>query len=123
MNANPLPYTIAISQRSEVQVALWYGVGLGAGRFQVRNSVPLNIRRVLGLLNAKYGAKRLPPGAALRGSLERDCQLKWRPSHLTEVQNVEVHPKITLVLFRNGTLVQLSKNLPSEYLQSSEVTI
>ncbi|GBM43124.1 hypothetical protein AVEN_148693-1 [Araneus ventricosus] len=38
------------------------------------------------------------------GSLERGCQLRCRPRHLTEVQNYEVRPKIALVLLQNGTL-------------------
>ncbi|GBN29884.1 hypothetical protein AVEN_178989-1 [Araneus ventricosus] len=36
------------------------------------------------------------------GSLERGCQLRCRPRHLTEIQNDEVRPKIALVLLQNG---------------------
>ncbi|GBL85469.1 hypothetical protein AVEN_34643-1 [Araneus ventricosus] len=39
------------------------------------------------------------------GSLERGCQLRFRPRHLTVVQNYEVHPKIALVLLQNLTLI------------------
>ncbi|GBN05912.1 Voltage-dependent calcium channel type A subunit alpha-1 [Araneus ventricosus] len=37
------------------------------------------------------------------GSLERGCQLRCRPRHLTAVQNHEVRPKIALVLLQNRT--------------------
>ncbi|GBO32729.1 hypothetical protein AVEN_247776-1 [Araneus ventricosus] len=39
------------------------------------------------------------------GSLERGCQFRRRPRHLTTVENYEVRPKIGLVLFQNGRLV------------------
>ncbi|GBM29959.1 hypothetical protein AVEN_167437-1 [Araneus ventricosus] len=39
------------------------------------------------------------------GSLERGCQLRCYPRHLTTVQNYEVRPKIALVLLQNGTLI------------------
>ncbi|GBL74700.1 hypothetical protein AVEN_243582-1 [Araneus ventricosus] len=38
------------------------------------------------------------------GSLERWCQLRCRPRHLTVVQNYDVRPKIALVLLQSGTL-------------------
>ncbi|GBO23556.1 hypothetical protein AVEN_188867-1 [Araneus ventricosus] len=40
-----------------------------------------------------------------RGSLERGCQLRRRPRHLTVVQNYEERPKIALVLPENRTLI------------------
>ncbi|GBM38627.1 hypothetical protein AVEN_37432-1 [Araneus ventricosus] len=44
----------------------WQGLGFGAGGFQVRNPIPLKIRRVWGLLHAKsyVVAKRPPVGVS-----------------------------------------------------------
>ncbi|GBM04684.1 hypothetical protein AVEN_44824-1 [Araneus ventricosus] len=71
---------------------------LGSEGFQVRNSIPLKIRHILGLLHVKsyVRAKRLPSGADV-------WRIGCHPRHLTEVQNEEVHPKIALVLLQNGT--------------------
>ncbi|GBN80965.1 hypothetical protein AVEN_210748-1 [Araneus ventricosus] len=38
-------------------------------------------------------------------SLERGCQLRCRPPHLTGAQNDEVRPKIALVWLQNGTSI------------------
>ncbi|GBM97570.1 hypothetical protein AVEN_143801-1 [Araneus ventricosus] len=35
-------------------------------------------------------------------------QLRCRPRHLTAAQNYEVRPKIALMFFQNGALIQLS---------------
>ncbi|GBL87933.1 hypothetical protein AVEN_192093-1 [Araneus ventricosus] len=37
------------------------------------------------------------------GSLERGCQLRCRPRHLTTFQNDEIRPKIALVFLQNWT--------------------
>ncbi|GBL90706.1 hypothetical protein AVEN_219367-1 [Araneus ventricosus] len=42
------------------------------------------------------------------GSLEKECQIRCRPRHLTTVQNDEVRPKIALVLLQDGALLKLS---------------
>ncbi|GBL66658.1 hypothetical protein AVEN_202084-1 [Araneus ventricosus] len=54
-------------------------------------------------LKNTYEAKR--PVAGVVRHLKRGCQLRRRPRHLTVVQNSEVHPKITLVLLQNETLI------------------
>ncbi|GBM41672.1 hypothetical protein AVEN_46944-1 [Araneus ventricosus] len=80
-------------------------IGFGAGRFQVRNPIPLTIHHVWGLLHSKsyIVAKRPPVGVAWK--FEGGCQLNCRPRHLTMVQNYEVSPKIALVLLQNGMLL------------------
>ncbi|GBM67425.1 hypothetical protein AVEN_219232-1 [Araneus ventricosus] len=59
--------------------------------------------------NTKLDSTGDPPGMCTLnltsggGSLERGCQLRSRPGHLTMVKNYEVRPKVTLVLPRNRT--------------------
>ncbi|GBL93699.1 hypothetical protein AVEN_166746-1 [Araneus ventricosus] len=61
--------------------------------------------------SAVYGAcctlnlTQCPNALPLRGSLERGCQLRRRPRHLTAAQNFDVRPRIALVLLQNGTLI------------------
>ncbi|GBN81864.1 hypothetical protein AVEN_231473-1 [Araneus ventricosus] len=100
--ADVLPESeFVINNEPEATVALWQNLGLGAGGLQVRNTIPLEIRCVWGLLDVKsyVVVKRLPAG--LVRSLERRCQLRC-PRRPTAVQNYEVYPKIALVLLQNG---------------------
>ncbi|GBN60649.1 hypothetical protein AVEN_130661-1 [Araneus ventricosus] len=48
-------------------------------------------------------------------SRDKKCQLRYRPSHLTAIQNYSVRPKIALVLLQNGEFIQLNQttSLPS----------
>ncbi|GBL93949.1 hypothetical protein AVEN_76680-1 [Araneus ventricosus] len=55
-------------------------------------------------LNNTQSAKR-PPAVVERKFWRGGCQLRCRPNHLTAVQNVEVCPKIVLVLLQSDTLV------------------
>ncbi|GBL83396.1 hypothetical protein AVEN_110700-1 [Araneus ventricosus] len=81
----------------------------GTGGFQVRNPIPLKIRRVWGLLYVKsYVGEQTSSRWCGAEVWRRGCQLRCRPRHLTEVQNYEVRPKIALVLLQNGTLIQLN---------------
>ncbi|GBM68770.1 hypothetical protein AVEN_97905-1 [Araneus ventricosus] len=59
---------------------------------------------VHGLHAKSYAVAKRPP-LVWRGSLERGCQLRCRPRHLTVVQNYLVRPKIALALLQNGTLI------------------
>ncbi|GBN72702.1 hypothetical protein AVEN_122010-1 [Araneus ventricosus] len=80
----------------------WQGLDLGAGGFHVRNPIPPKYRRVSGPGTLQIRRDKRPP--LLRcGSLERGCQLRRRPCHLTSVRNYEVRPKIAVVLLQNGT--------------------
>ncbi|GBL85871.1 hypothetical protein AVEN_63194-1 [Araneus ventricosus] len=36
------------------------------------------------------------------GNLKRECLLRYRPRHLTTIQNDDIYPKIALVLLQNG---------------------
>ncbi|GBN40733.1 hypothetical protein AVEN_125519-1 [Araneus ventricosus] len=80
----------------------------GVGRFQVRNLIPPKIRHVWGLLHTKSYAVAKRPLVSVVRKIEKGCQLRRRPRHLTAVQNDEVRSKIALVLLQNGALMQLN---------------
>ncbi|GBN54419.1 hypothetical protein AVEN_63395-1 [Araneus ventricosus] len=70
-------------------------------RVQVRNPIPLKIRRLWGLLHVKpyVVGKRLPAGVVRKFGEGVPAQVS--PRHLTAFQNDEVHPQIALVQLRN----------------------
>ncbi|GBM12961.1 hypothetical protein AVEN_164012-1 [Araneus ventricosus] len=75
--------------------------------FQVRNPIPLKIRRVLGLLYAKSyvkGGAKCPPLGVMR-KFGEGVPAHVSSYNLTELQNYEVRPKIALVLLQNGKLI------------------
>ncbi|GBM95697.1 hypothetical protein AVEN_93186-1 [Araneus ventricosus] len=57
-------------------------------------------------VSKSVGVKRLP--LVWCGSLERGCQLRCCPLHLTATENYEVRPKISLAVLQNGTLIYLN---------------
>ncbi|GBM33745.1 hypothetical protein AVEN_131648-1 [Araneus ventricosus] len=68
--------------------------------------IPLKICLVWGLLHVKsYIGGSSVLSLVWCGSLERGCQLRCRPRHLTAIQKYEVRLQIALVLVQNGTLI------------------
>ncbi|GBL65985.1 hypothetical protein AVEN_172410-1 [Araneus ventricosus] len=62
----------------------------GPGKSQVRNPIPLKIRRLWGMLHVKsYVVFKRRPAGVVRKLREGACRLKCRPRHLTVVQNYE----------------------------------
>ncbi|GBM08032.1 hypothetical protein AVEN_71470-1 [Araneus ventricosus] len=69
-------------------------------------SKPDSIAVHVGLLHVKSygnGSNVLP--LVWWGSLERGCQFRCRPRHLTAIQKDEVRPKQALVLLQNRSLI------------------
>ncbi|GBM30663.1 hypothetical protein AVEN_203326-1 [Araneus ventricosus] len=73
----------------QTKIAIWEGLGSGAGGLRVRNPIPLKLRRVWGLLHVKsyVAAKRPPVGVAWKfeegvpvqmSSSSSDCGSKLR---------------------------------------------
>ncbi|GBN69000.1 hypothetical protein AVEN_44080-1 [Araneus ventricosus] len=98
------PFQIMKQRRPSGKVS-----ALGARGFQVRNPIPLKIRRVLVPLHAKsYVGGQTPSRWCGAEGWRGEAQLKCHPPQMTKVQNYEVRPNIVLVLLQNGTLIQLN---------------
>ncbi|GFW10940.1 hypothetical protein TNCV_4459151 [Trichonephila clavipes] len=66
-----------------------HGYGLVVAVSRVRALVPLKICYVEGLMQIKTVQARSPP-VGVFGNEDKGCQLRYRPRHLTVVQNYEV---------------------------------
>ncbi|GBM11345.1 hypothetical protein AVEN_13575-1 [Araneus ventricosus] len=75
---------------------------LGVEGFQVRNPIPLKIRRVCDLFNFKsYIRLKRPPVGVVRKFGEEGSQIRCRPLRLPAAQNYKA-PKLPSCCFKTG---------------------